>query len=230
MPHTYLVTGANRGLGLEFATQLKAQGHTVIGTAREPGDAAELARVADRVLPLDITDAASVEALASDLVGTPIDVLINNAATGLTKGGVEGLDLDAMEREYAINSVGPIRVTRALLPNLRAGEGKKAVFLTSILGSIEMTGSKAVGGGLYAYRSSKAALNMLVRTLADELKGEGFTCLAIHPGWVKTRMGGDDAPMTPEKSIGGMLPVIQGATAGEHNGVFLDFRGKTIPW
>lgn len=225
---TYLITGANRGIGLEFARQLKEAGHRVIGTARNPDDASELKGVADAVHALDVADTASVRAFAADLGNESIDVLINNAAVGLDKDGFASVDWDGAAEKIGVNSVGAMRVTQALLPRLRAGEDKKIVCITSVLGSIGLTGT-SMGGGYYAYRAGKAALNMLVRTMADELGKDGFTCFVIHPGWVRTRMGGDEAPMAPEQSVQGMLPVIEKAGPDE-NGAFLDFRGKTLEW
>lgn len=225
---TYVVTGANRGIGLEFARVLSEAGHEVIGTARDPDAAGELRRVASAVYPLDISDGESVASFAGDLGETTVDVLINNAAVGLEKTKFASLDFDEVQEQVVVNSVGAMRVTQALLPRLRAGEGKTIACVTSTLGSIGLTGT-SMGGGYYAYRAGKAALNMFVRTLADELKGEGFSCFVIHPGWVKTRMGGEDAPMSVEQSVGGMVPVIEGA-GPEQNGSFLDFRGRTVKW
>lgn len=225
---TYLITGANRGIGLELARQLKAAGHAVIGTAREPGEARQLRDVADRVLRLDIADAPSVRAMAAELGETPIDVLVNNAAVGMDKSGFDELDMDRLERDISLNSVGTMRVTQALMRNLRAGGAKKIVGITSILGSIELTGG-SMGGGSYAYRAGKAALNMLVRTLAADLAKEGFTCFVVHPGWVRTRMGGQEAPLSPQESVAGMVPVIERA-GKEQNGAFLDYRGKAVAW
>jgi NAD(P)-dependent dehydrogenase (short-subunit alcohol dehydrogenase family) len=127
-----------------------------------------------------------------------------------------------------VNCVGAMRVTQAMLPRLRAGTGRKIVNITSSLGSIALTGGP-MGGGYYAYRMGKAALNMFTRTLAAELKGEGFTCFAMHPGWVRTRMGGEHAPLSVEQSVGGMIPVIEEAGA-ELNGAFMDYRGREMEW
>lgn len=228
MSKTYVVTGANRGIGLELARQLKGKGHTVIGTAREPGAAAELKGFAERVLALDIADERSVESFARELGDTPVDVLINNAGIGPNEDGIESLDLDAMERAFAVNSVGALRVTRGVLKNLRAAKTRTIVSVTSTMGSIELTGG-SMGGGSYAYRASKAALNMLMRTLAGELREDGFTCFVICPGWVRTRMGGENAPLSVEESASGILRVVEGAGPAE-SGRFLNHRGETVPW
>ncbi|MFG0293641.1 MAG: SDR family oxidoreductase [Phycisphaerales bacterium JB050] len=235
MSTTVLVTGANRGLGLEFVRQLKQAGHTVIGTARDPDSADELKGLltgeGDRVERLDVDSEESAEALAERLRdgngrAVPIDLLINNGAVGGHQGGIAELDMDGLVEDLRINAVGPMRVIKRLLPNLRAGAGKRVVSISSQLGSI----TNANGGSSYGYRSSKAALNMLNKHLSVELKGEGFTCMVMHPGWVQTRMGGEQAPLTPEESIAGMLKVIESAKPATHNGAFLDYTGDTLPW
>lgn len=222
---TVLVTGANRGLGLEFARQLHASGATVIATARRPEAAQELHDLGVRVMQLDVADAASVEALAAGLDGQAIDVLLNNAGIFLARGGLEGADLDEALRVYEVNTVGPMRVTQALLENLRSGRRKLIMNMSSGLGSIA---SNARGGSL-GYRESKSALNMFTRTLAAELGEEGFTCIAMSPGWVRTDMGGDSAPLGADESVGGMLAVLAAATPAD-NGRFLDHQGEELPW
>ena len=223
---TLLVTGAHRGLGLEFARQYQAAGWKVIGTAREPQTASELKALGVRVEALDVASAESVAALAQRLADVPIDLLINNAGVSGSGGKpLQEVDLAEYERVMAVNAIGPVRVTQALLPNLRAGRGRQIVSITSILGSI--TGN--TGGGFWGYRESKAALDMFVRSLAAELKAEGFVCIAMHPGWVKTDMGGPDAELTPEQSIAGMRKVIDGLKAAD-TGSFFQHDGATVPW
>ncbi len=225
MSHTYVVTAANRGLGLEFVRQLVARGERVIATARDPEAATELAALDVRVEGLDVADAASVERLGEVLAGASVDVLINNAGVGVGSKPFESLDLAELTDFFNVNTVGTLRVTRALLPALRRGEGKTIANIPSRMGSIADNSS----GGAYSYRASKAALNMVTRSLAIDLKPEGFVCLVLHPGWVQTRMGGDSAPVTPEKSIAGMLRVIDGASA-DVSGEFFDFEGQKVPW
>ncbi len=224
MSKTYLVTGANRGLGLEFARQLSARGDRVLGTAREPESATELKQCAERVLALDVTDPASVEALGEAMASESLDVLINNGGVFPHLHKVEELDFDAMLDAYAVNSVGPMRLIKMLLGCVRRADGGKIVNI-----STQMASLAGANGGSYAYRSSKAALNMLTRTLALELKDEGIPCLALHPGWVQTRMGGEQAPLQPEESIAGMLRVIDGLTMAQ-SGAFLDYKGDSVPW
>ena len=222
---TVLITGANRGLGLEFARQYAADGWRVIATARNPASADELKALAVEVAPLDVADPASIDALAKSLEGQAIDLLINNAGIFPRVSSIEEIDFDDYSRTLTVNTVGPVRVTRALLPNLRMSERKTVVNITSRLGSIALTDN----GVFYGYRESKAALNMFTRTLANELKPEGFTCLTIHPGWVQTDMGGANANLTPEESISGMREVI--ATVGpEKTGTYWSYGGEEVPW
>jgi NAD(P)-dependent dehydrogenase (short-subunit alcohol dehydrogenase family) len=224
-PRTVLITGANRGLGLEFARHFDALGYSVIGTARNPGRAVELKELGVRVEQLDVTDEASVSALVDRLDGVNIDVLINNAGYfNRTHHTLAEVDWDDLAHTFAVNAMGPLRVTRALLPNLQSGEGKTVVNISSQMGSVGTN-----GGGYYSYRASKAALNQLTVTLAQELEDQGFCCVVMHPGWVRTRMGGENATYSPEESVGGMVEVIKGLTAAD-TGRFLDLHGQEIPW
>ncbi len=224
---TYFITGANRGLGLEFARQLSARkGETrIIATAREPKKATELAGFAQEVLPLDAADPGSIEGLAGLMQGRPIDVLINNAGISSRTNSVETLDAADLERVFAVNSIGPMLVTRALLKSLRAGTRKTVFNITSMLGSI--AGNS--GGSSYGYRASKAALNMLTVSLSNELRKEGFTCVMAHPGWVQTDMGGSNAPLKPPESIAALLKIIDGLKP-EDTGKFFNYDGKILPW
>ncbi|HEY1332887.1 MAG TPA: SDR family oxidoreductase [Myxococcaceae bacterium] len=224
----FVVTGANRGIGLEFVKQLTARGEEVDATARDPADAGELQALASpgvrlRIHRLDVAEDASVAAFAQNLAPGPVDVLINNAGVSGVKGG-ELIDPDDVLRVLNVNAVGTLRVVRALLPRLREGKDKKIVNLTSKLGSIA-----DASGGRYAYRSSKAALNMVTKLLAEDLRAEGFRAVALHPGWVQTRMGGSAAPVPPEQSVQGMLQIIDGLTS-EQSGRVFDFQGRDIPW
>ena len=222
---TVLITGANRGIGLEYARQFAAKGYQVIGTARDPADAKELAEVAGRVEQLDVTDPASVAGLAKRLDGNPIDILVNNAGV-FDRGDVslDKVDFQMMERTLAVNALGPLRVVQSLLPNLRKGKRKTIVSMSSQLGSIENS-----NGRWYAYRSSKAALNQINKTLSAELGAEGFVCVVLHPGWVRTDMGGPGATYSPEESVSGLVAVIEKLGPAD-NGRFYDFKGNPIPW
>lgn len=223
---TYLITGANRGIGLEFARQLAAKGgHTLVGTARDPDKAPELARLVHQVIRLDVSDPESIAAMARSLGDQPVDVLINNAGvTGVSKR-VADLKLADLQRVFTINSFGPLLVTGAVLENLRRGERKTVFNITSQLGSIKNN----TGGSTYEYRGSKAALNQLTVCLANELRGESFCCVAVHPGWVQTDMGGKNATLTPEESVRSMLKVMDGLRAGD-SGRFLNYDGGELAW
>ena len=222
---TVLITGANRGLGLEFARQYGEAGWRVIGTAREPGDAEELEALGVRVMQLDVASQQSVDELAAALDDEPIDLLINNAGIFPRVGKIAEIDFDDYNRTLAVNTVGPVRVTRALLPNLRGGKLKMIAGLSSNLGSI----AENERGNFYGYRESKAALNMFTKTLAAELGPEGFTCVVLTPGWVQTDMGGPNATLTPAESIAGMKAVLDRLTPAD-NGTFWSYNGNQVPW
>jgi NAD(P)-dependent dehydrogenase (short-subunit alcohol dehydrogenase family) len=206
---TWVVTGANRGLGAEFVRQLGARDGHVIGAARPE---------------LDVTDDASVAAFAESLQGRPVDVLINNAGRQNRASTLEEFDFPEQLDTLDVNALGPMRVLRALLPNLRAGRAKKVVHVTSRMGSF-----LHFGANMYGYRASKAALNMYHRCVAEELAPGGFVCIALHPGWVRTDMGGSDATLGVEESVAGMLQVIDRLGPGD-NGAFLDYTGSPIGW
>lgn len=224
----FVVTGANRGIGLEFVKQLTERGEEIDACARAPDEAPELRALGRRgvrlrIHRLDVADDPSVAALAEQLPPGPVDVLINNAGVSGAKGG-EPIDPPDILRVFNVNAVGTLRVIRALLPRLRAGTTKKIVNLTSHLGSIA-----DASGGRYAYRLGKAALNMATRLLAEDLRGEGFLTVALHPGWVQTRMGGSAAPLPPEQSVRGMLRIVDGLSQ-EQSGRVFDYQGHALPW
>jgi NAD(P)-dependent dehydrogenase (short-subunit alcohol dehydrogenase family) len=221
----YLVTGANRGIGLAFAQQLCKRGDRVIATCRQPEKARELAKLPARVERLDVGDEKSIAALAGRIVGEPLDVLINNAGIGEAGAQFGRLSMRDLEETFRVNAAGPVALAQALLSNLRAGRRRVIVNLSSGLGSI----SENESGGWIAYRASKAALNQLTRAAAAELKREGFVCIAISPGWVRTDMGGPGAPLSPDESVVAMLEVIDELKPSD-TGRFLDHRGKEVPW
>jgi NAD(P)-dependent dehydrogenase (short-subunit alcohol dehydrogenase family) len=222
---TILVTGANRGLGLEFVRQLKAKGHRVIGTARRPSEAPELGKLADKVIGLDVTDLASIEALAGPIGGEGVDWLINNAGISSQTKSVATMDAADLRKVLEVNAVGPIMVTKALLALLRKGTGKKIVNISSQLGSI----ANNTGGSSYAYRASKTGLNQLTVSLANELRPMGIACVMAHPGWVQTDMGGKEATLTPEVSVRGLVSIVDQAELSM-SGRFLNYDGNPLPW
>lgn len=222
---TVVVTGANRGLGLELCRQLVEGGARVVGTTRQPQAAVDLRALEVRIEPLDVTDPGSVRNLSGTLADLGVDVLVNNAGMGGAGPGVSRLDFSTLQRAFDVNSLGPMRVTQALLPGLRRGRARKIVQITSQMGSI--TGN--IEGGYYGYRASKAALNMLNRSLAKELAGQGFVCVVLHPGWVRTRMGSNRAPLSPQESVRGLLRVIDGLERSD-TGRFFDYTGAELNW
>jgi NAD(P)-dependent dehydrogenase (short-subunit alcohol dehydrogenase family) len=225
MAHTFLVTGSNRGLGLEFVKQLSARGDIVIGTARDVAKAGEDADHAASIVPLELSDPASIEALPTHVGDRAIDVLINNAGVSSDTNALAKVRMDEMQRVFTINSFAPVLVAKALLPNLRKGKRKLIVTVSSQLGSI----TNNSGGSSYAYRGSKAAVNMLTVSLHHELKGEGFACVVVHPGWVQTDMGGPNAPLKPDQSVASLIALIDKLVAGD-SGKFFNYDGTTLPW
>jgi NAD(P)-dependent dehydrogenase (short-subunit alcohol dehydrogenase family) len=227
-----LVTGANRGIGLELVRQLLRRGDSVDAVAREPDRARELRalRVEHghrlQLLACDVTSDLSIRAMARARGLTALDLLINNAGVMGTSQGVERQPASELVEVFDVNAAGPFRVTQALLPALEAGAGKKIVHLSSTMGSI--SGNRS--GGYYAYRMSKAALNMLSTTLAEELRKHGILSVVMNPGWVQTEMGGHGAPVRVEDSAAGLLRVIDRLTL-QDSGKFLDYlEGAEIPW
>lgn len=226
---TVLITGASRGLGYEFARQYKADGYHVIATARKPDKSDALTKLGVKVYQLDVTSQASVDALAKELKNKPIDILINNAGINVDHQKLSDLDLEQMKYVFEVNSIGPVRVTQALLPNLMAGKEKKVINISSQLGSIENNTGTYTHSYRYSYRASKAALNQLNRSMANEFGKDGFICVALHPGWVRTDMGGPMAKYSTRQSIEFMIKVISGLTSKD-NGKFLNLDGSRLPW
>lgn len=232
-----LVTGANRGLGLEFARQYAADGWEVVATARNPNQSEELQQIAKqfpsvRVHQLDVTDEESIQDLADALDGTPIDLLLHNSGVYPREGEEIGsIDYEAWQRALDTNLYGPMRLTEALLDNLAASNGKQIAAVSSGLSSLRgvQGGSVAQSGPSYQYRTSKTALNMAMSILAKELKPQGISVTILDPGWVKTDMGGAQAPLTPEVSIRGMRKVLMG-DGSEISGKFLGHDGTQRPW
>jgi NAD(P)-dependent dehydrogenase (short-subunit alcohol dehydrogenase family) len=236
---TVLITGSNRGIGLEFAKQYAERGWKVIATARNP-DAAEDLHALAAIHPgvvieyLDVTDHAGIDSLAERYRGQPIDVLINNAGVlgDPDRQRLNVLDFEIFQEVMAVNTFGPLRVSQAFLEHVAASDQRKIIVITSISGSVEVAGN---GGGFYFYKISKAGANMAMRTLNSESRNRGLNVRVglIHPGTVNTRMLGDarDRPgtMDPEESVAAMIRVIEDLT-DENAGTFLRYDGRTLPW
>ena len=222
---TIMITGASRGLGLEFARQFYSEECRVIATCRNPKKANELNAIGDiDVHSLDVTDDRSVANLADKLRGENIDILINNAGVIGQRDGFGRLDYDIWAETMDTNVFGPMRVAEAFRDNVMNSEKKQMIFITSRMGSI----TEAVPNA-YVYRSSKAALNMAVKCLSAELAEQGLIAVLFHPGHVQTDMGGQAAPVTPHTSIEGMKNQIVALTHDD-NGRFLSYDGHQIPW
>tara|TARA_B100000700_G_scaffold138322_1_gene154318 strand:- start:1014 stop:1688 length:675 start_codon:yes stop_codon:yes gene_type:complete len=222
---TIMITGASRGLGLEFARQFYNEECRIIATCRNPKDANELNAIGDiDVHSLDVTEDKSVAILADKLRGENIDILINNAGVIGQRDGFGKLDYDIWAETMDTNVFGPMRVAEAFRDNVMNSKKKQMIFITSRMGSI----TEAVPNA-YVYRSSKAALNMAVKCLSAELEEKGLIAVLFHPGHVQTDMGGQAAPVTPQKSIEGMKNQIVALTRDD-NGRFLSYDGHQIPW
>jgi NAD(P)-dependent dehydrogenase (short-subunit alcohol dehydrogenase family) len=223
---TVLLTGASRGLGLEFTRQYAAEGWRVIATCRDPAKADRLRAIAGTVeiQPLDATDFAAVAALADRLGDIAIDVLIANAGIiGPRDMPADAIDEAAWTEVFRVNTMAPLALAGALRGHLERSAERKAIAITSRLGSMGANES----GGLYVYRSTKAALNAVWRSFA--LDHRGLVAALLHPGWAATDMGGASAPVKPAESVAGMRKVIAGLTAAE-SGTFLGYNGERLPW
>ena len=225
---TVLVTGASRGLGLEFCRQYSNDGWDVLACCRHPEKAGKLTGLDNvRVIPLDVADFAQIDRLANELKDTPIDVLINNAGVfgDIPGHGFGQLDYATWTRTLLINAQAPIKMAEAFLPHLQRGKLKRLVSISSQMGSIADNGS----GGSILYRTSKAALNAAMKSLSIDLKDLGIVVFILHPGWVKTDMGGPNALIDAELSVVGMRRVIAESTL-QHSGSFLKYDGSLLPW
>ncbi len=226
-----LVTGASRGLGLELARQYAATGWRVLATCREPGKAVELAALEAAepqldVYPLDVTRADQIDSLSQRLRDEPIDVLLLNAGIYGPKGLAFGeVDAGTWLEVLAVNSVAPWMIAQALMPQLLRGERRIIAALSSKVGSLADNRS----GRNVPYRSSKAALNQAVKTMSIELAPRGVVAVALHPGWVRTEMGGPNALIEADESVRGLRAFID-ALGPEHSGRFFAWDGSEIPW
>lgn len=226
---TVLITGANRGIGLGLTQYYLNQGAQVTATYRDKTSSDALLSLCDkydnlRVLQLDVTDYQAVAALAVQF--EHLDILINNAGYYGPKGyGLGNTDVEEWRKVFEVNTIAPLKLVEAMLPVLQNSTVKKIACLSSKVGSI----TENTAGGGYLYRSSKAALNSVVKSLHNDLAAQGFIVLALHPGWVKTRMGGSNALLEIDESVTGLVKVINSATK-EQSGGFYNYDGQPLPW
>ena len=228
---TILITGTNRGIGLEFTRQFLARGDRVIATCRDIDGADQLKQLGSshdglEIRQLDVASLESMEGFVQQLADTPIDIFINNAGVygppNVKFGEVDG---QVWASVLQVNSIAPLILSQLLMPNLRQGRDKKMLYLTSKMGSIDDNS----GGGSYIYRSSKTALNSVVKSLAIDLAGEGFSAAVLHPGWVLTDMGGPNALIDAKTSVTGMIKVVDDLDP-QSSGSFFNYNGSIIPW
>lgn len=238
---TVLITGSNRGIGLEFVKQYAEKGWTVIATSRTPDDDTDLQALAAKhgnitVKALDVTDFDAIDALAAELDGTPIDVLLNNA--GILGGGrdvqtIGNIDFESMERVYRTNAMAPMKMAEAFLDHVAASEQKKIGVITSGTASLTNVQASSFYQPLYLYRMSKTAINMGYRALAVELQDRGIWVGILAPGVVETRLlqqaGYGGRGMTTEQSVTGVIRNIENL-GPETTGEYIIYTGDTVPW
>ena len=230
---TVLVTGSNRGLGLEWVRQYAAEGWRVYATCRQPIEADELNALADqekgiRILRLDVTKPDEINALAVDLMKEPIDVLVNNAGVYLEKFmevGLRKLRYEDWIYTFQVNTLGAVRVTEAFQEHVARSERRLVVVISTHMASI----ADIAAPGAYYYRSTKAALNAVMEGLTHELRPKGIGVLILHPGWVQTRMGGEGTSLMPLESVQGMRSLVEKFRLNE-SGRFFRYDGIEMPW
>ena len=224
-----LITGANRGIGLELARQYAEAGWKVIACCRDLKQAADLQELADtypdiKAYPLDVADFAAIEALAENLKGVKIDVLINNAGV-YPHSDLNHADPEQWLHAFKVNSMAPFKMAAAFTPHIAASRLKKLVTLSSKMGSLDDNTS----GGSYIYRTSKVAANMVMKSLAIDLQAFGISVAVLHPGWVQTEMGGPGALIDTRASVSGLRKVIEHLNL-DNTGRFIAYDGKVINW
>ena len=221
---TVLITGCDTGLGVEFARQYAAEGHRVFATCLDPGraDVTRAIKGDVRALKLDVSDLAAIDELAAELKGEPIDILLSNAGLGKHHPPFGRTDYGEWQRILDVNLIGPMKLAEAFVEHVAASPMKVMAFVSSRMGSIALN----MTGGSYAYRSSKAGLNAVVKSLAVDLQPRSILVLALHPGWAKTEPG---ARVDVDRSVAGMRAVIQRCSRHE-TGCFFAFNDTMLPW
>jgi len=231
--NSILVTGSNRGLGLEWARQYAGEGWRVFATCRFPEQASELQALATQskhvtLHRLDVTRADELGMLCKELNDEPIDIVVNNAGVYHEQWGQDPLgriNYDDWQHTLSVNTLGPMRVSEALIEHVARSRKKLIVSITSHMGSI----ADITSANDYAYRSSKAALNVVMKGLSIEVREQGVGVLLLHPGWARTRMGGDSAPLSTQQSVTAMRQLVDQFTLSQ-SGTFLRYDGTVVPW
>jgi len=228
---TILITGANRGIGMELSRQFAEDGWQVLACCRNPADAGQLQALSERGLAievhaLDVTDYQQMAALSDQLANRPIDILLSNAGIYGSKGvGFGGVDAQEWRQVLEVNTIAPLMLVQAFVGQVAASQQKLVAVISSKVGSIADNSS----GGSYVYRSSKTAVNQVVKSLSIDLSDRGISVISLHPGWVQTEMGGPNAEISTEQSVAGLKSILQ--TAGPaQSGQFIEFDGNSIPW
>ncbi len=227
--HLVLITGANRGIGLEFTKQYAAEGWKVLACCRQPQSAVALQALAAahsnvEILALDVADFKQIDALALQLKGTAIDVLINNAGV-YPSSSFGDVDYNDWAEGFKINSMAPLKMAEAFVQHVTRSQLKKIATLSSKMGSLDDNTS----GDSYSYRSSKVAVNMVMKSLSIDLKPYGISVVTLHPGWVQTDMGGQNALVSATTSVTGLRSVIEHLNLA-NTGKFIAYDGKEIAW
>jgi NAD(P)-dependent dehydrogenase (short-subunit alcohol dehydrogenase family) len=226
---TTLITGIGRGIGQELARVLLHRGERVVGTLRDPDQLSApwgefIAGGQLKLLALDVRDGASIEAAARTL-DEPVDVLVNNAGIiGPRRQSTLDMDFEGFLETLAVNTLGPLRVVQAFLPHLRRAKAAKIVTISSRMGSLSHAKSDRI-----AYRASKAAVNKVVQGLATDLHSEGIVAVSVHPGWVRTDMGGSGADISIQESATGLLALVDRLRLDDTGG-FFNWQGERIPF
>lgn len=229
MTQTILITGANRGLGLEFTTQYAKDGWQVLACCKDPSQANDLQALQKQfpqieIHSLDVTDESQIKSLQQE-IKQPIDILLNNAGF-LEVDSFGSVSSEVMTKTFLINTVAPLKMAEAFADHVANSEKKLIANITSSMGSI----SDNQSGGYYSYRTSKAALNMVMKSAGYDLASKQIKVLLLHPGWVKTRMGGDDAAITAKDSVSGMRKVIADYSPKSGEVKFIRYNGEIVAW
>ena len=228
---TILITGANRGIGLELTEQFAEDGWQVLACCRNPADAEQLQALTKRDLAielnaLDVTNYEQMAALADQLGNRPIDILLSNAGIYGSKGvGFGEVDAQEWRQVLEVNTIAPLMLVQTFVEQVAASQQKLVAVISSKVGSIADNSS----GGSYIYRSSKTAVNQVVKSLSIDLAGRDITVISLHPGWVKTDMGGRNAEISTDESVSGLKSILQSAGLAQ-SGQFIEFNGSSIPW